>query len=68
MENRKMFGVGARYTVDRAQFADAVGRTERGDPLDTGVAVGGVGGVELVAAADPTDLGSLQIASLMVKA
>jgi hypothetical protein len=50
------FGVAAGDRVDRAQFADAEGGAERGDPAHPAVAVGGVTGVELVRAAGPLDV------------
>jgi hypothetical protein len=68
MKHRQVLGIGAGDAVDRAQLSDPVGRAHRGDALDARIAVGRIGGVELVAAADPTDPGISQIASLIAKA
>src|ERR1700722_8119173 len=52
----QMLGVGAGDTVERTEFANPVCRTECSRTLDTRIAIGGVGGVEFVAAAHPVHL------------
>lgn len=47
--------VGAGGAVDGGELTDAKGGEEGAHAIDTGVAVGGVGGVELVDAADPVE-------------
>jgi hypothetical protein len=59
VDDRHVFRVGTGDGVDRAQFADTVGRAERGDPMDPRVAVGRVAGVQFVAATHPFDAGML---------
>ena len=51
-DHRKAFGVGARHPVERGVRAHVVGGEHGAGPVDPGVALGGVGGIELVAAAD----------------
>jgi hypothetical protein len=51
----RVHGIGAGDAVDRAQLSDPVGRAHCGGAFDARIAVGRIGGVELVAAADPTD-------------
>ena len=53
MEHGQMLGVGTGHAADGRQFAHAVGGAQRGLAAHPGVAVGGVGGVEFVGAADP---------------
>jgi hypothetical protein len=57
VKNGEMLRIGARHAIDRAEFADAVSGAKRADASDTGIAVGGLRGVELVAATDPADVG-----------
>ena len=51
-----MLGIGAGNAVNRAKLTHAVGCAEGADTLDAGIAIGGIGGVEYVAAADPADV------------
>ena len=55
--HRHVFGKGAGDAVDGAELAHAEGGRQRREALDAAVAVGGVGGVQLVAGADPGDVG-----------
>ncbi len=56
-DDRHPFGVCAGHAVDGRQFADAEGGDEGGGAAQPGVAVGGVGGVQLVAGTDPGEAG-----------
>ncbi|MCY1365908.1 hypothetical protein D9M69_527820 [compost metagenome] len=53
VEHRQVFGIGPGDTVERTELAHAIGGTDRPHALDARVAVGGVGGVQFVAAAHP---------------
>ncbi len=55
MQHRHRFGVAARDGVERAELSHAVSGEKRANTGTARVAVGGVGGVELVSAADPGD-------------
>ena len=53
LDQRYVLGVGARDGVDRAEFAHAERRDQRGHAPGTGVAVRGVPGAQLVRGPDP---------------
>src|SRR5208282_1774824 len=53
MVDRQAFSIGPCDAVDRAQLADAIGSAEPRHTVDPGIAVRGIGSIELVAAADP---------------
>ena len=40
---------GTSHTIDRAQFADTLGCSERSEAPNTGIAIGGISSVEFVA-------------------
>ena len=56
VEDRQVLGIGTGDAVERAEFTDAIGGANSADPSNARIAVSGVGGVELVAAADPAHL------------
>src|SRR6202041_797348 len=56
MEHRQMLGIGAGDARKCCKLADAIGGADGRGPPDAGIAVRGVGGVELVTAADPAHL------------
>ena len=53
MENRNTMSFGAHHAVDGTEFADGVRGGEHSGAAAAGIAVGGVGGVELVGADHP---------------
>jgi hypothetical protein len=55
VKHRQMLGIRASDRGDRAKLADAVGRADRADPIDSSVAVRGVRRVQLITTRDPTD-------------
>ena len=57
VEHGKMLGVGAGNPVERAQFPHPVGGGDGSEAFDSRISVGGVGCVQLIAAANPTHLG-----------
>jgi hypothetical protein len=56
VKDREVLGIGARDAVQRAQFTDAVGRADCADAADSGVTVGGIGCIQLIAAPNPVDV------------
>ena len=59
-DDGQVLGVGAGHGVQGAEPADAVGHDEGRDPVGPRVPLGGVAGVQLVAAADHLEAGVLQ--------
>ena len=51
-DHRRGFGIGTGDAGQRGQIADAVGDDQRAGAFHSGVAVGGVGGVQFIAVAD----------------
>jgi hypothetical protein len=49
MEDREMFGVGSGDSAESIEFTGAVSCVERRQSFDTGVPVGRIGGIQLVA-------------------
>jgi len=56
MDDRHMLGVGAGDAGERIEFAWAKRRIDSRQPLDAGVTVRRIGGVDLVARADEVDV------------
>lgn len=56
VDHRQVFGVAAGHPVQRAQLADAKGGEQCGRRFAARIAIGCVGGVQLVGAAYPGDL------------
>jgi hypothetical protein len=56
VKERQILGVGASDSGEGAELTDAVSGTDSAETFDAGVAIGGVRGVEFVAAADPAHL------------
>ena len=56
MQYRNMLSKASRDSVQRTQFTHAKGSEQRAAPLHSCIAIGGVGGVEFICAADPTNL------------
>jgi hypothetical protein len=54
MKHRQVFSIGTANAVDRAELSYAIGGVDRSNAVDTGVTVGGVGGVEFVTAPNPS--------------
>ncbi len=57
MEHRQPMGFAAHHAIDRRQLTHAVGGGEDGGTADTGVAIGGVGGIQFVGAGHPGEAG-----------
>jgi hypothetical protein len=55
VEHGQALGIGTGDAVDGAEFTDSVGCANSANPANARIAVSGVGGIELVAAADPAD-------------
>ncbi|CCK03466.1 hypothetical protein BN129_2135 [Cronobacter sakazakii 701] len=53
MQHRHRLSVTTGNGVERAEFADAIGRQQRADAVTAGVPVGGISAVKLIRAADP---------------
>jgi hypothetical protein len=54
MKHRHMFSIGTGDGVDRAEFTHAKGRAHGAHTFDPGIAIGGVGRIQLVGAANPS--------------
>ena len=54
MDDGEVFSIGAANAANRAEFADAVGGAQSRYAMGTSVAIGSVGGVEFVAASNPS--------------
>jgi hypothetical protein len=56
MKDGKMLGIGSGDAGEGAEFSDTIRCAQGADSIDASVSVGGVGGVELVTAADPANV------------
>ena len=58
--DRHMLAIGTSDAVDRAECADAVGDHQGTQPMEPCVAIGGIGGVQLITGADPGWIAALR--------
>jgi NAD(P)-dependent dehydrogenase (short-subunit alcohol dehydrogenase family) len=49
-----VFGICTRNSIDGAQFTNSLGRTERSQTFDAGIAVSSIASVQFIACSDPT--------------
>jgi hypothetical protein len=55
VDEGEVFGEGAGDSVEGAEFSDAIGSAQTGDPRYACITVSGIGSIEFVAVADPAE-------------